>query len=221
MNTLYWDRSTAAFAVRAMLEEAGEPYQIHRVDLEKNEHRTAEYLALNPGGYVPTLITGEGQVLTESAAILLTLADRHPDLELVPDIGDPARSILLRWLFYLTNNIQSTYKRFYYAWRFSTDPEDAPAIKAKATDDLIDRWGVVEAHLTGAGPYVLGDRYSAVDIYLLMLASWFDPPAVLFGRYPSIKRCFNLVASRPAIARAITAGGEEWMLAGLSEGSTP
>ena len=214
MHTLYWDQQTAAFAAQALLEETGTAYRIVRVDLAAEEHRRPDYLALNPGGYVPTLVTDEGRVLGESAAILLYLADLHPELKLTPKTDEPDRGTLLRWLFFLTNAIQSAYKRYYYATRYSTDPADAPRIKAKARDDLIDRWGVVEAHLVDQGPYLLGEGFSAADVFLLMLATWFDPPEALLERSPAIDRCVRLVAARPAIARALAANGEDWLLAG-------
>ncbi len=159
MTKLYWDDQTAAFAAQALLEETGTAYEIVRIDLESDEQHKPDYLALNPGGYVPTLVTDDGRVLGESAAILLYLADLHPALNLAPRADEPDRGSLLRWLFFLTNNVQSAYKRYYYPTRFSVDPADGPRIKAKARDDLIERWSVVEAHLGDHGPYFLGERF--------------------------------------------------------------
>ena len=84
MYKLYWAPATAALAPQAVLEEAGVAYEIERIDLDRQEQRRPAYLALNPGGYVPTLVTGDGQVLTESAAITLSLCERHPETGLLP-----------------------------------------------------------------------------------------------------------------------------------------
>ncbi len=107
MYKLYWAPATAALAPQAVLEEAGVAYEIERIDLDRQEQRRPDYLALNPGGYVPTLVTGDGQVLTESAAITLSLCERHPETGLLPAPGDPERELCLRWIFYMTNNIQA------------------------------------------------------------------------------------------------------------------
>jgi len=209
MDKLYWSAGTAAFAPQAMLEEAGVPYEI--VDLEyktKQGHRTPDYLALNPGGYIPALVTGEGEAITESAAIMLWLGERHAEVGLVPLPGDPDRGRFLRWLFYMTNTVQDCYKRYYYPDRYSAAPDDAPRIKAQARRDQVARWQPVEALLADPGPYVLGQRYSAADIYLAMLATWFEPKEELLALYPGIGRCFALAAARPAIRRTLEAHGE-------------
>lgn len=212
MYTLYWAPNTAAFAPQAVLEEAGAPCELRRVDLGSGEHRRADYLALNPAGYVPTLVTGEGQVLTESAAITLALAERHPEAGLLPDIGTAERGDLYRWLFYMTNSIQGAYKRFYYPQRYCGDQGSAEGVKAQATEDLPRRWRVLEDHLAEKGPHILGARYSAADIYLVMLATWYHPTDGLLDANPALARCFALAAERPALRRTFEAHGKSWTL---------
>jgi glutathione S-transferase len=207
MYKLYWAAGTAALAPQAILEEVGAPYEIVALDLGKQEHRRPEYLALNPAGYVPALVTGDGQVLTESSAITVSLCERHPEAGLMPEPGDPARGDLFRWLFYMTNNVQEAYKRYYYSTRYSTEPADAPRIKARAREHLVDRWRVVEDRLGDPGPHLLGARFSAADIFLVMLATWFEPKEDLFEMCPNIKRCFDLAAARPALRRVLDANG--------------
>ena len=212
MYILHWAPNTAAFAPQAVLEEAGAPYELRRVDLESGAHRRTDYLALNPAGYVPALITGDGQVLTESAAITLALAERHPEAGLLPEAGSAARADLYRWLFYMTNTIQGAYKRFYYAQRYSIEPGDAGRIKERAIVDLPRRWRVVEEHLAAKGPYVLGDRYSAADIYLVMLATWYWSTDDLLDANPALARCFAMTAERPALRRTFESNGKSWTL---------
>lgn len=208
MYKLYWAPGTAALAPQAMLEEAGAPYDIVVLDLKRQEHRRPEYLALNPAGLAPTLVTGDGQVLTESAAITVALCERHPEAGLIPELGDPARGAFFRWLFYLTNNVQEAYKRFYFSRRFSTDPADAPKIKEQAASDLALRWRIVEDRLGDPGPWLLGERFSAADIFLVMLSTWFESRWDLFEMCPNVERCFALAAERPALRRTLEANGE-------------
>lgn len=207
MYTLYWAPRTAAFAPQAVLEEAGAPYETVAVDLQRGEQDGAAYRALNPGATVPTLVTGDGLVVTESAAITLWLAERHPETGLLPEPGGAGRAAFLRWLFYLTNTVQASYRRYYYPERFTTDPADAPRIRAKAKADLLARWTAVEAQLAEGGPFLTGAGITAADIYLLMLAHWFDPREELLDAHPGIARCAALVSGRPAVRRALEAGG--------------
>jgi glutathione S-transferase len=208
MYTLYWAPGTAALAPQAVLEEIGAPYELVTLDLKRREHRTPAYLALNPAGLVPTLVTDDGQVLTESAAVTVALCERHPDAGLIPEPGDPARGSFYRWLFYLTNMVQEAYKRFYFPGRFSTDTANAPGIEAQARRHLIERWRIVEDHLADPGPWLLGARFSAADIFLVMLATWFETRQSLFEMCPNVGRCFALATRRPALRRTLEANGE-------------
>lgn len=207
MYKLYWAPSTAAFAPQAVLEEAGAAYVLEPVDLAAGAQRSDSYLALNPAGYVPTLVTDDGQVLTESAAIMLALCERHPEAGLLPPAGDVARGQFYRWLFYLTNHVQATYKRYYYSDRYSTDTNDAPRIKDRARAELLERWRPMDAHLAKNGPFVLGAEFCAGDIFLVMLATWFDPREALFTAFPHVERCVDRAAERPAIRRVLDIHG--------------
>lgn len=203
MYILYWSEGTASFGPQAVLEEASLDHEIVVIDTGTGAHQTPEYMAIHPLGKVPALALPDGQVLYEAAAIMLYLADHHGLSELAPAIDDPARGLFYRSLFYLSNNVQETYKRFYYPERFSTDHAAAPGIKVRATENLVATWQPVEGHLATNGPFHLGSRFSLVDIYLVMLATWFDPQGYLFEICPAVQHCYDLVAERPAIRRCL------------------
>lgn len=203
MYRLYFCAGTAAFGPQAVLEEAGLPHELVIVDTAAGAHRRPDYLAVNPLGRVPALVTPEGEVLYETAAVMLYLADRHGLEDLAPPVGHPLRGLFYRSLFYLSNTLQTDYKRYYYPERFSTDAADAPRIRVQARQDLKESWRPVDAQLTAAGPYHLGERFSLADIYLVMLATWFEPMAELWSACPAVARCFELVAARPAVRRCL------------------
>lgn len=207
MYKLYWAPRTAAFAPQAVMEEAGAAYETVVVDLAKGEQNSPAYLALNPGGTVPTLVTEEGLVLTESAAIMLWLAERHPETGLLPAPGSPERAVFWRWLFFLTNIVQSAYRRYYYSQRHTSDESGAPQVKAKARIDLLAGWQAVDQHLAESGPFLTGEEAGAADIYLLMLATWFDPGEELLAACPAVARCTAALSERPAIRRTLEACG--------------
>ncbi len=207
MYTLYWAEGTASFGPQSTLEESNIKYKIVKIDTTKGEHRTPDYLAINPLGQVPTLVLPDGGVLYETAAIMLYLADIHHLDDLAPPVDHPLRGLFYRSLFGLSNGIQNDYKRFYYPDRFSADAADAPGIKAKACADLIAGWRLVDTHLAANGPYHLGARFCLVDIYLVMLATWYHARDELFDDCPAVRRCFDLVAARPAIQRCLAQQG--------------
>lgn len=208
MYKLYWCRQTAALAPELILEESGLPYEKVLVDTAKLEHRRLDYLAVNPAGLVPALALPGGAVLTETAAIVLWLCDEHR-LELAPPPGDPARAVFLRWLFQLSNVVQTTYKRFNFPQRFSMAAEAAADdIKARALAQLDEHWKQLDDQFATAGPWVLGDRVSAVDLYLAMLVTWYPDTRALLGRHPALRRCFLAVLERPVAGRILRAHGE-------------
>jgi glutathione S-transferase len=203
MYTLYWAPNTAAFAPHVILEENGLDYTLKRVDIGADEHHAPEYLELNPYGTVPVLTGPNDLVLHESAAIVLWLCDTHRKARLAPKTDHVLRGRYLNWMVFLTNTVQTAYKRHYYPERFSSDLTDARRVQRKADLDLIGLWERIDRTLERDGPYVLGDRCSAADVYLFMLAHWFEPVDALFARYGNVKYCAALVGERPAVARVL------------------
>ena len=142
MYHLYYTTNSAAMGSHAALEEIGAPFELHFVDL--TEPRSPEYLKLNPHGKVPTLVDDgapqEKRVIYQSAAILLYLADRHPDDRLAPSPGTPERGLCYQWLFFMAEALQTSYMMHFYSERWSTDPAHVEGIDAKATEWLGDIW---------------------------------------------------------------------------------
>lgn len=203
MYKLYWAHDTASFGPQAVLEEAGLAHKLIPVDLAAGENYGAAYRAISPLAKVPAMRLPNGEVLYEATAIMLYLCEQHGLDDLMPPPGHPQRALFLRSLFYLSNNVQDTYKRFYYPQRFSTDPSDAPKIKTKAVEALMQCWEPVDSHLRDRGPYHLGDRFTLADIYMTMLVTWFQPVEDLLAACPAIRTCHDLVCQRPAIARCL------------------
>jgi glutathione S-transferase len=190
-------------APHACLEEAGAPYTLKLVDTGKGEHQTADYLSLNPKGKVPTLVLDDGDVMTESAAICMLIGDRHPDAGLAPVIGDPLRGHYYAWLMYLSNTLQPAMLEFYYPDRHTTSANGTEAVAAKARETIAAIWQHIDAQLAAKGPYLLGHKFSAADIFCQMLSNWQECCPDTYARFPALKRLADLVAARPATARVI------------------
>jgi len=194
---LYWSPGTAAFAPHAVMAENGIEVALERIDHRSGATHSAEYLLLNPGGYVPTLVTPDGDVVYEAAACCLYLAGRHGLTDFMPAPGDPGYAVFLRSLFYLTNTVQEACKIFYYPHRFSG--EEASVVRDRAREMLVERWRAVDDHLTKNGPCYLGDRYTLVDLYMTMLADWYPERDELLARYAGVRGNFERVVARPGL----------------------
>jgi glutathione S-transferase len=194
---LYGGDFTRSTLVQWVLEEGKIEYEFRRIDIVKGEHRSAEFLAINPAGLVPVLITPEGDVLYEVAALMLYLADRHQLTDLAPPSTDRDWGLFLSTVFHIAADIQSEMKRFHFPHRFSLRSEDNAGIQDLAKSLVLSRLNVMNTRLAGKGPYVLGSRFSLADFYLSFWIACLDRLRVC-GEFPSIARLYDLVRSRPS-----------------------
>ncbi|MCF7220613.1 glutathione S-transferase family protein [Marilutibacter chinensis] len=167
---LYGSRSTASLVVHWLLIELGIEHELVMLDFDRREQKSPGYLKLNPQGRVPTLVI-DGQVLTESTAIAMHLADLHPQAGLAPPVGSAARAAYYRWMLFAAYTLMPAYR----AWFYSDEPageESAGAVRARARETIESAWSQVDEHLAANGPYLLGDTRSAVDFVFTMLMRW-------------------------------------------------
>lgn len=202
MYILFGGDFTRASLVQWVLEEGNLEFELRKVDILKGEHRSSDFLAINPAGLVPVLITPEGEALTETAALMLYLADRHQLEDLAPPPSDPDRGRFLSAVFYTTGEIQAEMKRFHFPHRFSLRREDDGKVQEHAKANLMNRLGVANARLEVAGPYLLGPRFSLADFYLCFWIAYLDRDAAC-RRYSAIDRLYELVCARPVAARIL------------------
>jgi len=192
---LYWRPGTASMAPHAALAEIGIDYELVEIDRETAQ-TDPEYLALNPAGVVPTLVDGD-VVVTESAAILLYLADRFPESRLAP----ADRAQLYRRLVFLTNTVQTAMLRFFYPERYGDGSvAEVAAAEAGRWFDLLDR------ELDGAEWIAAGHR-TAADLFLFMMTRWgrrLDPPA--WDR-PNLRAHFLRTLALPGVRRMVAEQG--------------
>jgi len=200
MYTLYGGDYTRAPLVQWVLEEGKIEYEFRRLDILKGEHRSAEFLAINPAGLVPVLVTPEGEVLYEVAALMLYLADRHELTELAPSLNDADRGLFLSAVFHIASDVQSEMKRFHFPHRFSLRIEDNAGIQNLARSLVLSRLDVMNTRLTRNGPHILGPRFSLADFYLSFWIAYLDRDTVC-ATFSSIARLYGLVRSRPLAKR--------------------
>lgn len=198
---LFWRPGTASMAPHAALAEIGVAYELVRVEPEEAQTDPG-YLALNPLGVVPTLVDGE-VVLTESAAILLYLADSYPEAHLAP----ADRAQFYRWLVFMTNTLQTALLRVFYPERYGAE-SDVAAAEAQRHFDLLDRT------LEGR-EWLVGDHRTGADLFLFMLTRWgrrLEPEA--WSR-PNIRAHFVRTLALPGVTRMVDEQGlelPEWVV---------
>ncbi|MGE0281677.1 MAG: glutathione S-transferase family protein [Rhizobiaceae bacterium] len=168
MYVLYGRPGSGNFVVEAALRLAGVE---HRLETVPRGEPSADYLKISPLGQVPALVLSDGEVVTESTAMCLLLAENHPEAGLGPLPGHPDRPQFLRWMTFFSAMMYPTLLRYFYAQRLTMGGADLEDLKEAAVRECDKGYAVLEAHLAGRD-WMIGDRRSIADVYLLMLAYW-------------------------------------------------
>ena len=167
---LFYSERSAAQGVWVILEELGQTYELIEVDTKSSGPRSPELLAVNPNGLVPVLVSEEGPIY-ECGAIFTFLCDRHSEFGLAPGTGDRHRGLFLQWLFFFSSSLQNAFSMTYRANRFSTVESGYPGVEQQGCKRLTSLWQIVDEAI-GQKPWLLGESFSAADIYLFMLSTW-------------------------------------------------
>lgn len=202
MYQLHYFPANANAAPHMLLEEIGVKYDLRLVDRTTNAQKSAEYLKINPNGRVPALVD-KGLVVFEAAAIILHLVDQHPDRGLAPKVGTPDRAKFYQWLTFLTNSLQEELMIWQYPDRLAGgDAAAAEIVKRGAEARASAFLDVIEDHLKANGPLFLGDKLSAADFYLVMLARWARAMGKPPRSRPNIAKLLDKVTALPSVRRA-------------------
>ena len=199
---LYYADGSASMGIRTMLEEIGADYTLIDTTIDMDKPRPADQLAINPNGWIPVLLW-EGGAMYEAAAITIFLTDRHPEAHLGPAVGAADRPLFLQTLVYFSSSVQTAFQMTYYPFRFVDSAADEPSVKRHSESRLRDMLGVVDDQI-GAKTWVLGDRFSALDIYLTMLTTWMVPPEEghpPLSDFQNVARIVAAAMERPSVQR--------------------
>lgn len=191
---LYHATPTRSSTVLWLLEESGAEFELRPLNLQAGEQRDPEFLALNPMGKVPCLVD-RGVPVSEVAAICLYVAERFPQSGLHVEVGDPLRGAFLKWLFFAPGCLEPAIMD-----RAMPRREEAPKTQI-GYGSLRRTLGVISSAIE-AGPYLLGDRFSAADVLIGSTLNW----AMGFGmidKEPVFERYVARLKERPAWQRAI------------------
>jgi len=207
--TLYYSPGTASMVVHLALLEIGAPHRLEKVDFANDQQRSPEYLRLNPRGQVPTLVI-DGKPYFESAALLMILAERHPEAKLAPPPGSPPRADWYQWIAFLTNSFGSLYRFWFYPPDLGS-PEHPPFVREALREKIENAWSLVDAHLAAHGPYMLGAEFSGVDLLTLMYMRWSRNMPKPVTAWSALKTYADLMRTRPSWKRMYEIEGlTEW-----------
>jgi glutathione S-transferase len=194
--TLYHAAPSRSSITRWMLEEVGEPYDVHLLHLSKNEQHAPDYLAINPMGKVPALKHGD-VIITEVAAICTYLADEFPKARLNVPIGDPRRGVYLKWLFFGPGCLKA-------AMIDRAAPRKEEARRAMLGYGDFDTTMNVVAKAVEKGPYLMGEQFTAADVVIGSNIRW-GMIFKMIPERPEFTAYAARLAARPAAQRATKA----------------
>lgn len=176
MMKLFYGKKTCALAVHIVLEEVLAPYEAVALDFGQDEQRKPEYLAINPKGRVPALVTDRG-VLTETPALLAYLAQSFPAAELAP-LHDPFELARLQaFNSYLCSTVHVAHAHRPRGSRWTDDPAAIEALKRKVPQNMRECFERIEQDMF-RGPWVMGEQYTIADPYLFTIAGWLEADGV-------------------------------------------
>jgi glutathione S-transferase len=218
-HLFYYSPGTCSLAPHIILEEIGEPYELHLISASgpRDGEMTSkpEWKAINPKARVPALlgvpgrIGGADNLLTEVPAILTYLARTNPAATLLPS-GPDAEARCIEWMSWLSSDVHSmAFAQIWRAQRFTTNEEGFAAVRNRGREYVFECFAYIEKLLADGRGWAIPEGYTVVDAYLLVFYYWGRCRIRLdMGTlYPAWTRLSELVAERPAVQRALKIEG--------------
>lgn len=197
--TLYGAAGSGSVPVEAALTLLGLPYELVEAATWEGEAQREIVARVNPMRQIPALITPRGETITESAAILIWLTDRHPEAALAPGPDDPRRGQFLRWMTFIPASIYSMYWVRDIPARLVGDDAAAQAeIRRRTADRIYDCWAMMDAQVDPA-PFILGEAPTVLDLYVAMVSTWADRRKRFYREAPKLAEVVRRVDALPEL----------------------
>ncbi len=195
---IYGAPGSGSGIVEAACAEIGTDYELRDLDARNDEHRGEAYAVINPHCKMPTLETEDGEIITESVAILLTLDERHREAQLLPPPGSKDRAQALRWMLFLASELYPLVEMIDYPERFAEPGASSDTLRTRAEEMVRTRWRRLEFNVAGS-PYCVASGFSATDLYVTKLSVWLDA-AWRREQLPKVEAITTAVRARPSLA---------------------
>lgn len=200
MWLLYFAPHACALATHIALIDAGAEYRLEEVDFARGAQRAPAYLAVNPKGRVPALVTPEG-TLTETPAMLAFVAQRFPESRLAPTDAF-AFAQVQAFNSYLCSTLHVAHAHRMRGHRWASEESSFADMRRMVPQSVGACYELIERSLL-RGPWAMGDDYSIADPYLFTLAQWMEADGVDPGGFPRVSAHRARMAERPNVRRAI------------------
>ncbi|ALL12079.1 glutathione S-transferase family protein [Caulobacter henricii] len=198
--TIYGALGSGSVPVEATLTLLGQPYAVIEAPTWEGEAEQAKVAVINPLKQIPALLTPAGETITESAAILIWLADRHPEAGLSPALDAPERAQFLRWMTFIPASIYSLFwVRDDPSRLVGDDPEMQARVKAATAERILDCWAMMERQLE-PGRYLLGDQMTVLDLYVAVVSRWGPRRVRFYEAAPRMAEVVQRVDADPRLA---------------------
>jgi glutathione S-transferase len=201
MLKLYYAPGTCALASHIALEEAGADYETERLDFKRNEQNSADYLAINPKGRVPSLVTDRG-ALTETPAILAFIAQCFPQARLAPLDDAYGFAEVQAFNSYLCATVHVAHAHRVRGYRWAMEDSSFTDMKQMVPKTMGGCFALIERDML-RGPWVMGEQYTICDPYLYTIATWLEGDGVDLATLPRVTDHRNRMAERPAVRTAL------------------
>ena len=201
MLKLYFAPGTCALATHIALAEAGADYTAERIDFKTNQQQSPEYLAINPKGRVPALVTDRG-VLTENVAMLAYIAQSFPKAKLAP-LDDPFAFAQVQAInSYLSSTVHVAHSHKGRGYRWATEESSFADMKKTLPKSMGAVFALLEQKML-KGPWMMGETYTICDPYLFTLTGWLEGDGVDIATLPKVADHFKRMKDRPAVQKAL------------------
>lgn len=201
MLKLYYAPGTVALASHITLAESGADYTTERLDFKTNQQNSPEYLAINPKGRVPSLVTDHG-ILTETPAMLVYIAQSFPKAKLAPFDDAYTFAQMQSFNSYLCSTVHINHAHKMRGYRWATDESSYADMKRKIPQTMAASFGLIERDML-RGPWVMGETYTICDPYLFTLTGWLEGDGVDVATLPKVADHRKRMMDRPAVQKAL------------------
>jgi glutathione S-transferase len=201
MFKFYYSPGTCALASHIALEEAGAAYTAERVDFKSNQQNSPEYLAVNPKGRVPAMVTDRG-ILTETPAMLAFIAQSFPKAKLAPLEDSFAFAQVQAFNSYLCSTVHVAHAHKGRGYRWATEETSFADMKRKVPESVGATFALIERGML-KGPWVMGEAYTICDPYLFTLATWLEGDNVDLAAIPRVMDHRKRMSDRPAVQKVL------------------
>ncbi len=195
---VYGARGSGSVPVEAILTLLGLRYKVVEATVWDGQAEQDKVAGVNPMRQIPALVLPSGEVMTESAAILMWLAETYPEARLAPAVGDPRRAGYLRWMTFIPASIYSLYWIRDDPMRLAADEVASELIKARTAERIAECWRLMDAQVS-PGRYLLGEALGVLDIYVTVVSRWTPRRERFYREAPKMAEVVRRVDAEPRL----------------------